>query len=586
MADRVQIAKDLANTVCIVENHLMPKESRLCDHIALQGLGMSNSSRTGVDLPTVTTRSTATREDIVEWEESFYSIDSSVNDDSPSSLYNTSLSDFLEGISVCCGRRGSRSSLTKLYNIAASVDGRVNCREVSAYEVIRTAYNLAIATSYLKNASAKIRRNTPNSIINPKELCIALNGDIGMEAMVASLVNSAKKQRQRGGGGGFSTKFDFSYSAPTSNASDSNDSTISLEEFIEWAETTVPMMASALPTFLQVLLFFFRIPTPTSSAHDNSDKDRSNEPQFPPGVTPLWIPTLTVETKSSTISPADSTFFPELSSFDLFALTCTTLSLASGRWHRLFSSEANGLSCNRLMHSILGYGGPTVMVIRSKKGDVFGAYTSTPWSQESGGFYGNSDCFLFRLGPDAMGVYHPKGGDSTSSIGIARNNWSNNETSETRNFMYFNPEARSKGYDGLAHGIGFGGNAELPRLYIDEILDGSSAKSDDLTFDNGPLLSGDSKSNNTATFEVEAIEVWGVGSSQIIEEALYARDGQRRDAEKRIRQAMKGTKGAMLEDMKSGLTGSKMFQHREQMRGRDGGCDLEGDENEKGEQKS
>jgi hypothetical protein len=103
-----------------------------------------------------------------------------------------------------------------------------------------------------------------------------------------------------------------------------------------------------------------------------------------------------------------------------------------------------------------------------------------------------------------------------------------------------------------------------------------------LTFENGPLLSGSPASNGG--FEVEAIEAWGVGSSQQIEEALLARDGQRDDAAKRIRQAMKGAKGQFLEDFQSGLAGSKLFQHRGQMRGRDGGCDLdekEGDEENK-----
>jgi hypothetical protein len=241
------------------------------------------------------------------------------------------------------------------------------------------------------------------------------------------------------------------------------------------------------------------------------------------------------------------------------------------------------------MHSILGYGGPTLILIRSKgDGGTFGAYTFTPWNQESGTFYGNSDCFLFRLGPDPFCVYRPKGSGADISSGPegSRTNASSNKgASETSNYQYFNPEARSKGYDGLAHGIGIGGTPELPRLFIDEVLDGSCAKSEDLTFDNGPLLSGNSTSNGS--FEVESIEAWGVGSSQLIEEALLARDGQREDAAKRIRQAMKGAKGQFLEDFQSGLAGSKLFQHRNEIRGRDGGCDLdeaEGEGKESGKQ--
>jgi hypothetical protein len=114
------------------------------------------------------------------------------------------------------------------------------------------------------------------------------------------------------------------------------------------------------------------------------------------------------------------------------------------------------------MHSILGYGGPTLFIIRAKDGfGTFGAYTFTPWS-ESGAFYGNSDCFLFRLGPEPFAIYRPKG-KGGGDIGVDQFG-TNNEKDESRKYQYFNPEARSKGYDGLAHGIGFGGTTELPRL--------------------------------------------------------------------------------------------------------------------------
>ena len=71
-------------------------------------------------------------------------------------------------------------------------------------------------------------------------------------------------------------------------------------------------------------------------------------------------------------------------------------------------------------------------------------------------------------------------------------------------------------------------------------------------------------------------------TSKDSEDALFARDGQRDDAAKRIRQAMKGAKGQFLEDFQSGLAGSKMFQHRDQIRGRDGGCDLDESREQKG----
>eukprot|EP00569_Conticribra_weissflogii_P005394 CAMPEP_0171336618 /NCGR_PEP_ID=MMETSP0878-20121228/6144_1 /TAXON_ID=67004 /ORGANISM="Thalassiosira weissflogii, Strain CCMP1336" /LENGTH=428 /DNA_ID=CAMNT_0011838111 /DNA_START=9 /DNA_END=1292 /DNA_ORIENTATION=+ len=425
-----------------------------------------------------------------------------------------------------------------------------------ASDIIFTTYSLSLAASFMKNMAYLDDENSGRidwrSFIPEKDpKC--------MSPMVDSLLNHARTRRKESGQLS-NTYFDYSTPNTTpSTASNGSETSVSLQEFLDWSETTAPMMGSALPTFLHVLFTFF-------SKAEYSETDATRETTFPPGVTPIFIPILTIEKPPSTAKFATSTptssFFhePHWSSFDLFALSCTSLSLSSGRWHRLFSSEANGLSCNRLMHSILGYCGPTLLLIRSKDSrsegkcgtSVFGAYTVTPWDQESGSFYGNSDCFLLRLGPDAMGVYRPKGGGDKIVEGFKKT--SRSESNNSRNFMYFNPEARSKGYDGLAHGIGFGGTAEAPRLFIDEVLDGCRASSDDMTFENGPLLSG-LDSSNSSHFDVEAIEVWGVGTSSQIDEALLARDGQREDAAKKIRQAMKGAKGQFLEDFQSGLAG-------------------------------
>jgi len=583
--NRVAAATQALEAITTVEQQIFPAE--LSKRIAQCALNISSSSKShSQQIPSSTTDSVAltkassSNEDIAAIEARYYSITASVPQRDNTNNYanatqsesnqsqSQSLVNFLDGIASSCGRRGSRISLSKLF--AISQDSKPsnnslfegNSATADASKIILTGYCLALAASYLKSLidqGDESRESTSWQDFVPQQ------NTSGMQAMVHSLINSATRQRQHG--------FGFDYSAPTRNpnATSSNDTAVTLVEFIEWAETEAPVMGSALPTFLLVLFTFF---SPASG-------DEGKESRFPPGVTPLWLPHLTYERlPTSTIGSPSSTFFPSpTSSFDLFVLSCTSLTLASGRWHRLFSSEANGLSCNRLMHSILGYGGPTIILIRSKdasdKGKcssgVFGAFTSTPWAQESSGYYGNSDCFLFRVSPDPVAIYRPKGGgDGMDAFGTA------NQGSETRNFMYFNPEARSKGYDGLSHGIGFGGTSEMPRLYIDEVLDSCRASPEDLTFANGPLLSGlkDFSSSASSYFEVESIEAWGVGTSQLVEAALFARDGQRQDAEKRIRQAMKGAKGQFLEDFQSGLTGNKLFQHREQIQDRDVGCDL------------
>ena len=585
---RLDAATRSLDAITIVEQHIFP--AGLSNRIAKCALNLPSkchsqriSPSNNTDPLVAITKSTLSEHEITAFEAKYYSIAGSVSQHDTYSTQSQSLVDFLDGIAASCGRRGSRISLSKLFAISQNSSsgntersqGNSTTTTAEASTIIYTAYCIALAASFLKCVivqSDKTRDPTSWQDFVPQDYPNA------MQAMVNSLINSATKQRQCGGGGAGGS-YGFDYSAPRTSGSSPTTarSDVTLAEFLEWSEMEAPMMGSALPTFLHVLFTCF---SPAAS------DDEGNELRFAPGVTPLWLPLLTFERlpTSTLLGSSSSTFFPSpTSSFDLFALTCTSLTLASGRWHRLFSSEANGLSCNRLMHSILGYGGPTIILVRSKdasdKGGcgsgVFGAYTSTAWSQESAGYYGNSDCFLFRLGPDPLAIYRPNGsGDGMDAFGVA--NTRTNQDSETCNYMYFNPEARSKGYDGLSHGIGFGGTSDMPRLFIDEVLDSCRAAPGDLTFVNGPLLSGlkDFSSGASSHFEVESIEVWGTGTSELVEAALFARDGQRQDTEKRIRQAMKGAKGQFLEDFQSGLTGNKLFQHRDQIQERDGGCDM------------
>ena len=196
----------------------------------------------------------------------------------------------------------------------------------------------------------------------------------------------------------------------------------------------------------------------------------------------------------------------------------------------------------------MGYSGPTLILIQEvDKGGMFGAFTSSPW-KESKDFYGNSDCFLFRLTP-AAAIYHPRGAG--------------------KNFMYCNSKARSKGYDGQAHGIGFGGTVDCPRLFISETFEGCVAASGDMTFKAGYLLPPPLPDTPvTKYFDIESIEVWGVGGDDVVEEALGSRDRQREIAFANIQKARKVDKAQFLDDFNSGLFSSKAFAHKQQVAGR------------------
>jgi hypothetical protein len=175
---------------------------------------------------------------------------------------------------------------------------------------------------------------------------------------------------------------------------------------------------------------------------------------------------------------------------------------------------------------------------------------SSAW-KESKDFYGNTDCFLFQLLPTTA-VYHPSGNG--------------------KNFMYCNANARSKGYDQQAHGIGFGGTVNDPRLFISESFDHCQAASADMTFEKGRLLADGSGGSNGKHFEIDSLEVWGVGGTETVTEALGARAKQRGVRQAAINRARKVDKAAFLDDFQSGLFDSKAFAHRSQVQGRDAAC--------------
>ena len=112
-------------------------------------------------------------------------------------------------------------------------------------------------------------------------------------------------------------------------------------------------------------------------------------------------------------------------------------------------------------------------------------------------------------------------------------------------------------------------------MYITETLDDCIAQSNDLTFCTGDLITSSASTKQgkgqrqRESFEIERMEVWGVGGDDAVKEALKIRHEHRQQAAENIRKARKVDKAQFLDDFKSGLIESKAFQHREQIRGRD-----------------
>ncbi len=495
------------------------------------------------------------------------------------------LQQFLNGVSDA-SMRGSRKALTCIFQCCCADADNTRTKKAKAQDLLDLCYRLSLAVAmydeYMKNQrlldikkeSDKLREERMRMKAE-KKLENENNAKDGSEendekkedeeeeeeeeemivpmfdpssfypmdtggALAQSLADYATKSSQQGPNASY-----FEYTTTPSSTTENNSNSgnddptmVTLDTFLTWAETTLPCLSSTMETFLHRIFF--------------PDKP------YPPSRTQFLYPNLRRK---------HSAFFPSPNDIKLFTLASMSSSLG-GAWHRLYTSDEDGLSFNRLQNALLGYSGPTILIIKeADNGGVFGACTSTAW-KESKDFYGNSDCFLFTVTPN-VSVLRPRGAGT--------------------NYMYCNSESRSRGYDGQAHGIGFGGTTLKPRLFISESFDGCMAATGDLTFEAGPLLPSQLRKNKdigidtpppTKYFDLESLEVWGVGGDAVVAEALGDRSKQREIVAANIRKARKVDKAQFLDDFKSGLIESKAFNHRAQIQGREE-CHIDDDDGNK-----
>jgi hypothetical protein len=274
---------------------------------------------------------------------------------------------------------------------------------------------------------------------------------------------------------------------------------VSKADFISWAENTAPMLSSTLSTFMHNLLF-----------HGKWVKHRLNFVLFQ-------------QPKLDQHSDIFEAHHP-----NLFALCCTTPSLA-GDWHNLYSRQFHGASMNRLQYSILGYKGPTLVVIETDQEHIIGGFFNTKW-KKSHDYYGEGSGFLFQLFP-TLTVFNPTG--------------------EDKNFIH------------LQDGLGFGGSKNMPRLFIPASMEACNAGVMDKTFQTGNLLPDDCLEK----FNIKSIEVWGTGGEEAISKGLASRAKQREITDSAIYQArVVKDKKPLVGDIN--LLDTPLYKHREEARGR------------------
>jgi len=275
---------------------------------------------------------------------------------------------------------------------------------------------------------------------------------------------------------------------------------VTKENFFNWAETMAPMISSTLSTFMYNLLF-----------HGKWTKHRLNFVLF-------QHPKL----------DQHSDIFEGWHHPNLFALACTAPSLAS-EWHNLYSRQFHGSSMNRLQYSILGYNGPTLVVIETDQDHIIGGFFNTKW-KKSHDYYGEANGFLFQLFP-TLTLFNPTG--------------------EDKNFIH------------LQDGIGFGGTKNMPRLFIPASMEECNAGVMDKTFQSGNLL----PVNCLEKFNIKSIEVWGTGGEEAITKGLASRAKQREITDSVIYQArVLKDKTPLVGDIN--LIDTNLYKHREEARGR------------------
>lgn len=187
---------------------------------------------------------------------------------------------------------------------------------------------------------------------------------------------------------------------------------------------------------------------------------------------------------------------------------------ASECWEPLYRDWADGRSFNALLKGALRYEGPALLLVRTARGEVIGA-VSTCWEDGNGKFAGSPECFLFALAP---------------ALSVARS------SSRSGNHAYLN--ARNKH---APRGIGFGGQLDFFRLWLDADFEDCYVLQSDATYGGATLISGDGLQTR---FEASFIEVWACGG----EEARAAQAEQRRRDEGVREQARKVDRAKMIEN--------------------------------------
>jgi hypothetical protein len=306
---------------------------------------------------------------------------------------------------------------------------------------------------------------------------------------------------------------------------------LTLEQFSIWAENFAPRFAVALETIMKEFCF--------GASTSGTPQERFVCPSF---------------------ASHNSEIIPDI---DLLTLGLFSSNL-QGEWTRLYTTSADGLSFNSIVHQILGYDGSTCMLIRAVDKRVFGIFSYEAW-KEHNKFYGSSLNIMFSLYP---------------TIQILRSKPGSNGSYQWLNLSSY----------GMPHGLGFGGTRERYRLFIPDSLENCTLNSNCLTYEPGEFTAppapqeqaggkgaagvGKSKIDmfenaNTNNFEIDCLEVWACGGTAAIMRGQAAQVQSRALKDEAIQRARKVDKAQFFNnsfDQEFLLSGT--FKHRQEVQDR------------------
>mmetsp|Transcript_31166 Transcript_31166/g.54145 ORF Transcript_31166/g.54145 Transcript_31166/m.54145 type:complete len:494 (+) Transcript_31166:421-1902(+) len=397
-----------------------------------------------------------------------------------------------------------------------------------------------------------------------------------IQSMTNSLLEYATNSRGNHNFGGYG---DAGASTDTSTAATIADGRITKREFSEWQRKVVPdLIYCSMAKFQHVLLF------------PQSQRQTANPFPFLRSSKEITSRT-TTKMKAGEIMPISSHVFGDnfmsaasstattLLSPPVFAFTSISMPKFGDKWYRIFAGAEDGWTFHQLEHSIMGYEGPTLLVIQAhsnnkKDGTVtFGAYTASKWEKNKRDFFGTSDCFLFQLHPTLRILKSlPKMGTRGGHYMFFHSNTNVNTTNPSRK-------------DDLTQGLGFGGTVRNPRLFIDSHLEECHVSHQDTSFEEGhigfpPSDDPFSSQSFSSTLHIDSLEIYAVGEEETIRRGFRAQYQHRDIADANLRNARTVDTAAFLDDMRSGVIETKAFAHRGQVDGRAHGC-MKGEEDGK-----